>query len=51
MNPLTRFESGDLAYNTAFRPITFDETGALDYFETDIVMSFVISNVLPGGSS
>jgi hypothetical protein len=51
VNPLTRFESGDLAYNTASRPITFDETGALDYFETDIVKSSVISNVLSEGSS
>jgi hypothetical protein len=30
------FESGDFTYNTASRPITFNDTGAFDYFETDV---------------
>lgn len=30
------FESGDFAYNTASRPITFNDTGAFNYFETDV---------------
>lgn len=29
-------ESGDFTYNTASRPIRFNDTGAFDYFETDV---------------
>jgi plastocyanin len=31
-----RFESADFTYNTASRPITFNDTGAFDYYETDV---------------
>lgn len=30
------FESGDFAYNTASRPITFNDTGMFNYIETDV---------------
>ena len=30
------FESGDFSYNTASRPITFNDTGDFDYFEADV---------------
>jgi plastocyanin len=32
----TGFESGDFTYNTATKPITFNDAGAFDYFETDV---------------
>ena len=30
------FESGDFTYNTASKPITFNDTGTFNYFETDV---------------
>lgn len=30
------FESGDFTYNTASRPITFNDTGDFDYYESDV---------------
>ena len=50
-------ESGDFAFNTASRPITFNETGTFNYFETDVnsddpsfVMNGTIEVVNPGNS-
>jgi plastocyanin len=45
----TGSESGDFAYNTASRPITFNDTGTIDYFETDVNSddpSFVMNGTL-----
>lgn len=30
------FESGDISYNTASKPITFNDTGTFNYFEADV---------------
>ena len=32
----SEFESGEFAFNTASRPITFNNTGTLNFYETDV---------------
>lgn len=32
----SEFESGEFVYNTASKPITFNDTGTYNYFETDV---------------
>ena len=43
------FESGDFTYDTASKPITFNDTGTFDYFDTDVKYddpSFVMNGAI-----